>query len=377
MLDIDDFSNAVAGIYDASMDVERWPGVLAQLAAMFGRTASQIGVGSSLRDIAFVKIWGVPETVLAQTMPKYIALSPVDPRMRMLTTTYKATHCRQFVSDEELWASEMYREALKPGGIEYAMGFTLPIDQDITVFLGVMRGPRLTPFTGAECTDFGRFAPHVTRAVSMHGTFRRCREELATVKALLDGVPLGLMVVDDDELKVANRAARALLDEGDVLRLRNGRVGGATGHADVELRAAIQEALSDSDKPVGVALPIDHAEPVRALVRRLHPQSAQMVGVARDAVALYVTDPRKPVETPQEILQRLFGLTPREAAVLRILAKGEDLQSAATQLGISIQTARTHLKHIMETTGASRQAELVRMVLSSAAWMAGESASSS
>src|SRR6185437_6965337 len=48
MLDIDDFSHAVAGIYDASMDVERWPGVMAQLAGMFRGTASQIGVGSSL-----------------------------------------------------------------------------------------------------------------------------------------------------------------------------------------------------------------------------------------------------------------------------------------------------------------------------------------
>ena len=371
MLDIDDFSHAVAGIYDASMDVERWPGVLAQLAGMFRGTASQIGVGSSLGDIGFLKVWGIPDDLFGRILPQFVALTPTDPRRLMGATPYKATHCRQFVSDETLRASEMYKQVLGPSNVEYSMSVTIPVEDGLMAILSVMRGPQLRPFIGDECTDFGRFAPHVTRAVSMHGTFRRCREELATVKALLDGVPLGLMVVDDDELKVANRAARAMLDEGDALRLRNGRLSGATGSSDGELRAAVREALNDSDKSIGVSLAIDHAEPVRALVRRLHPQSAQMVGVARDAVALYVTDPRKPVETPEEILQRLFGLTPREAAVLRILAKGEDLQSAATQLGISIQTARTHLKHIMETTGASRQAELVRMVLSSAAWMAG------
>ena len=371
MLDIDNFSHAVAGIYDASMDIERWPGVLAQFAGMFGGTASQIGVGSSLQDIAFVKIWGVPEDVLAQTMPKYIALSPTDPRMRMLTTTYKATHCRQFLSDEELWASEMYKQALKPSGVEYCMGFTLPIDQDITVILGVMRGPHLAPFTANECTEFGRFAPHVTRAISMHGAFRRTHEELTTVKALLDGVPLGLMVVEEDELKVANRAARAILEDGDALLLRNGRLSGATGRTDAELRAAVNEALSDSDKQIGVTLPTDHAEPIRGLVRKLHPRSAQFIGAASESVALYLTDPRRPMETPEETLQRLFGLTPREATVVRSLAKGEDLQTTAAQLGISIQTARTHLKHIMETIGVSRQAELIHMVLSSPAWIAG------
>jgi DNA-binding CsgD family transcriptional regulator len=96
-----------------------------------------------------------------------------------------------------------------------------------------------------------------------------------------------------------------------------------------------------------------------------------MLGAQSEAVALYVTDPRKPVETQEEILQRLFGLTPREAAVLRILVEGEDLQSVAARLGIGIETVRSHVKHIMERTGASRQAELVRMVLSSPAWVAG------
>jgi DNA-binding CsgD family transcriptional regulator len=371
MLDIDDFSQAVAGVYDASMNVERWPDALSHFARMFGGTASQIGVGSSLGDIAFVKVWGIPDEVIAQVLPKYVALTPTDPRARMSATPYKATHCRQFLSDEELWASEMYKQVLNPGGIEYSMGFTLPIDRDITVILSVMRGPQLAPFTGDECADFGRFAPHVTRAISMHGAFRRTREELATVKALLDGVPLGMMVVDDDELKVANRAARAMLSEGDAMRLQNGRLSGANRRTDADLQAAVDEALNGGDQPVGVALAIDHAEPVRAVVRRLHPAAAGMVGATSNAVALYVTDPRKPIETQEEILQRLFGLTPREAAVLRILAEGEDLQTIAARLGISIETVRSHVKHIMDTTGASRQAELVRMVLSSPAWIAG------
>ena len=57
--------------------------------------------------------------------------------------------------------------------------------------------------------------------------------------------------------------------------------------------------------------------------------------------------------------------------MLRILAEGEDLQTIAARLGIGIETVRSHVKHIMDTTGASRQADLVRMVLSSPAWIAG------
>jgi DNA-binding CsgD family transcriptional regulator len=76
-------------------------------------------------------------------------------------------------------------------------------------------------------------------------------------------------------------------------------------------------------------------------------------------------------------LQRLFGLTAREASVLRIVVEGDDLQNVAVRLGIGIETVRSHVKHIMETTGARRQAELVRMVLSSPAWIVGSAQSPS
>jgi len=373
VLDVAVFSQAVAHVYDASMDVERWPDTLALLANMFGGRGAQISVASAPDAIAFVKIWGWTDEELAKFMPAYLALTPSDPRSGMLASLYKAVHCRQVVSDEVLWASDMYKEALGPGGVEYSMCLTVPIDPGMFCLLGVMRGPHHAPFTADDCAGLSCLAPHVGRAVAMHGAFQRCREELVTVKALLDEVPLGMMVVDDDELKVANRAARALLDEGDAVRLDNGRLRGTTRRADSDLRDAVHEACIGSDQPIGLTLPIDHAEPMRAVVRRLRPASAGMLGAPREAVALYVTDPRKPVETSEEVLQRLFGLTAREAAVLRILVEGGGPQDASVRLGISRETVRSHIKRIMDTTGARRQAELVRMVLSSPAWIAGRS----
>lgn len=306
-------------------------------------------------------------------MPRFVALTPRDPRAGMMAARYKAMHCRQFLSDEALWASDMYKEVLTPAGIEYSMMFTVPIDEQMMCHLALMRGPDGMAFRDEDCVDFGRFAPHVARAISMYGTFHRCREELATVKAVLDDVPLGMMVVDADELKVANRAARTLLEEGDALRLENGRLRGTTREIDTDLRDAIQEARNGADQAIGLRLEIDHAEPMRAVVRRLPAASAGMLGAPKEAVALYVTDPRKPIDTPEEMLQRLFGLTKREAAVLRILVEGGNLQSAAQSLGIGFETVRGHVKRAMDATGTRRQVDLVRMVLSSPAWIAASS----
>jgi len=372
VLDLDDFSQAVARIYDASVDVDRWPDALSALARMFGGKGAQISVASAPDAVAFIRISGWSNEELAQFIPAYLALTPTDPRAVMSKAPYRVMHCRQFLSDEALWASEMYKQALRPSGVEYTMAVTVPVDGDMACVLSVMRGADGTVFTTEDCEDFGRLVPHAGRAAHMHAAFRRCREELASVKALLDGVPLGMMVVQDDELKVANRAARVLLGEGDAMQLHNGRLQGSTRRAESDLRDAVHAALDGTDQPIGVNLPVDHAQPVRVMLRKLHPASAGMLGAQNEAVALYVSDPRKPIETPEEVLQRLFGLTGREASVLRILAEGGDLQEAASRLGIGLGTVRTHIKHIKDTTGAHRQAELVRMVWASPAWIAGQ-----
>ncbi|MBV9078260.1 MAG: helix-turn-helix transcriptional regulator, partial [Methylobacteriaceae bacterium] len=59
-----------------------------------------------------------------------------------------------------------------------------------------------------------------------------------------------------------------------------------------------------------------------------------------------------------------FSLTGAEAAVALDLLSGEGLKASARRLGISLETARTHLRHIFAKTGARRQAELVRLILS-------------
>ena len=141
MFDLDNFSQAVAGIYDASIDVDRWIDALSLLARIFDSRGAQIGVASALDQISFLKIWGWTDEELAPLMPRYVALTPADPRAGMLRVPYKPTHCRQFVSDEDFRTSEMYKQALAPAGMEYSMGVYVPIEEKLMSVVSVIRGP--------------------------------------------------------------------------------------------------------------------------------------------------------------------------------------------------------------------------------------------
>ena len=60
----------------------------------------------------------------------------------------------------------------------------------------------------------------------------------------------------------------------------------------------------------------------------------------------------------------VFGLSPTQQRLAEQIAAGRDLVESAHLLGISANTARTHLQRIFEKTGVRSQAALVRTLLS-------------
>lgn len=60
----------------------------------------------------------------------------------------------------------------------------------------------------------------------------------------------------------------------------------------------------------------------------------------------------------------VFGLSDGQIKVARYIAEGVGLKAAAQALGISVNTARTHLTRLYEKTGVNAQTALVRLLLS-------------
>jgi DNA-binding CsgD family transcriptional regulator len=55
-------------------------------------------------------------------------------------------------------------------------------------------------------------------------------------------------------------------------------------------------------------------------------------------------------------------LTPAEARLAVALTQGQTLEQAAERLAIRYETARTHLRRILEKTQTSRQADLMMLL---------------
>jgi DNA-binding CsgD family transcriptional regulator len=220
-------------------------------------------------------------------------------------------------------------------------------------------------------------APHIRRAVLIAGMFDLKFAEAATFADTLDGLDTGLYLVDaGGRIIHANAAGHAILDAGDILYDLGGRLAGGDAQINQTLREVFA-AAGQGDAALGtkgIAVPligkdgehyIAHALPLTSGARR-------RAGVIYTAVAaLFVRKAAFAMSSRSEVIGKMFKLTPTELRVLLAIVEVGGVPEVAAALGVADTTVRTHVGRLFEKTGASRQADLVRLVAGYAAPLAG------
>jgi DNA-binding CsgD family transcriptional regulator len=87
-------------------------------------------------------------------------------------------------------------------------------------------------------------------------------------------------------------------------------------------------------------------------------------------VALVILRAPEDVPMPSQAeLRSLFALTPAEARVACLLPE-RTVEEIARDLGVRVATVRSHVQQLLSKTGARRQSELVRLLVSGP-WLGG------
>jgi DNA-binding CsgD family transcriptional regulator len=150
---------------------------------------------------------------------------------------------------------------------------------------------------------------------------------------------------------------------------RDGIAAASTGETEM-LRCLIagrSRADGNGLPPIGRRCSVTRREgraPLSVLVVPMRTEVAWITAV-QPAAILFVTDPDPQRGIKVDAFGHRFLLTPAEVRVVEEVIKGSGADAVATRLGIGLATVRTHMRHIFEKTGTSRQAELVGLVMQS------------
>ncbi|MEO6013241.1 MAG: LuxR C-terminal-related transcriptional regulator [Devosia sp.] len=174
------------------------------------------------------------------------------------------------------------------------------------------------------------------------------------------GSPL-LRVDKTGKVLWCNQSAREMPAGAFGLVITNSRIRATSKEGNLRLQAALQWAASlDQLDGNRSALPV--------VIEDAEGECAHICWVLAESGLIQISVNDTGISDERSTAAALiYGITPAQLQVMRAILAGHSLVQAAEKLGISINTARTHMRRMFEKVGVRTQASLVRALLSSAA----------
>ena len=354
--------------YQAVTAPEVWPLAIERLQAMFGSEAAILGVfDPAAHDLSLsfsTGAWSAP--VMDRYAREFVKVDPAPAKFARVPAG-KAVTTEALIPEAERRDSIFYNEFLRPLGLQDCLGARLlDIDGGFSA-LAVHRGQKRQAFAPSEAALFERIVPHATRAFQLYRAFALLNLKATLLASVVDRLTVGLIASDREGRPVhINARALALIARKDGLwQEANGQLRAANRAVDKRL-AQLQQAVRKGGAGGIVRAPRDHgtlAYPVLVAPLPAGTGLAGAIGEGRSGMLLLIHDPDSQTPTMAQTLAAMFGLTPRGAELAAALTAGDDLKDYAERAGISLHTARFHLKGVFAALGVRSQAQLIRRTI--------------
>ena len=373
MSEPDAFQRILASLYDAMLDDTRWPATSALLDEACGLTGNALLVGEGPKDDIqnlFVGLYyrGHRRTDLEREyLEVYHPINEAIPRQLQLPEGH-LVHIKDLYTSEELKTSRAYNEALLRGKYQNGLNALLEGPGGSHVTWSLADPVASDGWGSSQIAMVRRLLPHIRQFVRVRQALVRAEAHDTTVTALLDNRRIGVLHLDRrGRIMAANDRARLILRHDDGLSDQDG-----------VLRASLPDDQLRLERLLGVALPTSDATAVSGsmllhrssllppFVVHVKPVSVPQpnYGARHVAALLLIVEPGRPHRISPEWVATALGLTPAESRVAVWLAEGKSVQEMAEATGHTRDAIYWLLKQIYQKRHISRQADLVRLVLS-------------
>lgn len=353
-------------IYECSFLPEQWPGVLDEMAGLVG---AQGGLMFAVRDQAVNWTCSLSLRPIFQSYFNdgwFVRCN----RQRGLFSTSAPTFLveHDFWTHGELEVSPIYRDFFYPHGLGWSAGTALMMPTGDRVVFSIERAYKRGPMDAGSVSLLNSLRVHLARAALISS-----RLDLQNAKSAADMLAtIGLPAVILDEDGFAIDANALMVEQADMVPWQTQqRFTLSDPRSNDWLRAALL-ALNRPNQTAVQSFPLRGAEGRAAMVIHVLPIRRCALDIFGRSHALLIMTLLSARRTPSlQLLSAMFDLTPSEARVARGLATGDSLDDIASSGGVSRNTVRCQLQHVLQKVGCSRQAEATAL-LSNVALSQGE-----
>ncbi len=366
-----ELSRMIGDIYDCAVEPSRWFQTLdlirdrMELAFVQLNFTSMSKSGSGLPPdmITFQTDWN------REWIDKLPGLLDIIPGVDAMFDTEIDTPISQMqlLTESEFRATKFCEAWVKPQGLRDTCNTPLVKRRDLTGILVAVSYESRALFDDADREIFALLSPHVRRALMISGMRTENRFRASLQHNLLDRLATGIMIVTHGgKLVYANASAEMLLSSGRNIAVKGGRVQAAHPPFAAGFNEAVERACAENDTDIGlrgngIPLPSRDGAPAVCYVLPLG-KSESRRALGPGLAAIFISTEKAALPPTLEALSALTGLTSQESRIALMIAGGVSPKDGAEQLGISLNTIRSHITHIFQKTGTNDQQAVARLV---------------
>ncbi len=373
MSDQDAFERILASLYDAMLDDAEWPATSALIDAACGTVGNALVVSEDPPDDTQIHFVGIyhrgqrSEALEREWLDVYQPVNECGPRFLQLPDR-QPVPITDLYTAEELQTSLAYNEGLR----------RLRGQQSMISRLDGPQGGNITWISYDPVSSHGWAAPQLAllKGLLPHiRQFVRVRQALVSAEALdmaetglLDNTRIGVIHLDRrGQILEANDRARHILRRGDGLSDRSGKLRVYAPAAQARFEQLLAGALPSSGTvAVSGSMTLRRAFGLLPFVVHVKPMGVRQpdYGARRVAALVLIVEPGRRSRIDPGLVAETLGLTLAESQVAVWVAEGQTVREIAAATGRTEATIRYHLHQISQKQGVSRQADLVRLMLS-------------
>jgi DNA-binding CsgD family transcriptional regulator len=361
-------SDLVGLIYEAATDVSRWQAFLDAYAGAVAARRATLLLGKANTNEASSFRWsswpdgdiGLADRYKAEELYSEVGDGQPEGVIRTIDL---------FSPAEAAGQSTGYRELYMPRDVRYGLAGVFFRSAESSSLIVAVRTEQDGPFGETALAMLRQLMPHLRQVALLQSELSSLLARLAAFTVYLDRSPFSFLLTDaEGRVLYANAAATRTTSLNDGIAITSGHLSMMSPRNQAALVKAIEKVETMRARPpcrIEVKRP-SRKPPYRLILMPVPSPAALPFGLTQPVAAVLIIDTEARPELDTEILSELFALTPAEARVTGKLGVGRSAEEIAEEMGLSLETVRTHIRHVLSKTGTSRQGELIALVLRTA-----------
>ncbi len=370
MFSTEELSELLATLYAAPLQPEKWQIFFEHLARLTKISSGYFVSGSqSGYEVLAGGGFAWNQESMRIMNERYVQADPFGPPF-FRNPRIAVIPGEELVSQHQLLKTEFYNDFLVKNEMETVTMVSCTSTTERVDVMPVWRRSTDGPMDQDSVNLLRLLLPHAQLALQMRTKLQQAEFRDMFGESALDAMSIAAFLVSESgHVQHMNSLAMDVVRKADGLRLERTTLNAIDPSENAKLQFLIRSAATEGKKRPGLAPGGALSISRNGVKGHLHiavlpiPQDCASMAASHCALVI-VSAPGTSPKSRASLLTTLYGLTPTEARLADLLLRGLEVRAIADYLGITIETARFHLKRVLAKTSTHRQTELIRLMLS-------------